>query len=398
MRFHSYLNSAIQILAQYRGEEPCLSGRQAFASFIKKYFAQHKKYGSADRKQVSHLCFCYFRLGKAAMNLPTEERILLGLFLCSVVQNEILEQLKPEWNKKVKLSVTEKLSSIHYHLSSENVFPWKDELSEGIVHENFCKSFFIQPDLFLRLRPGKEKIVEEKLTAANICYAKLNDTCLALPNASKIDTVIELDKETIVQDYSSQQTGKFIRSEIPNPGSKINLWDCCAASGGKSIMLYDLYPAIELTVSDVRESILANLKKRFAKAGIAKYLSVVLDLSKNNIQYSIFNSQFSIILADVPCSGSGTWSRTPEQLYYFDEKKIDEYASLQRTIISNVIPRLKGGGYLLYITCSVFKKENEDIIAFIKQKFQLELIGMEVLKGYDIKADSMFTALLRKPL
>jgi len=57
-RYFSYLNSTKGILSAYNGEEP-------FASFIKKYFAVHKKFGSRDRKQISHLCYCYFRLGNA---------------------------------------------------------------------------------------------------------------------------------------------------------------------------------------------------------------------------------------------------------------------------------------------------------------------------------------------
>ena len=47
--------------------------------------------------------------------------------------------------------------------STLNVFPWEGELSEGIEHEGFSESFFIQPDLFLRLRPGKESVVKQKL-------------------------------------------------------------------------------------------------------------------------------------------------------------------------------------------------------------------------------------------
>ena len=57
-----------------------------------------------------------------------------------------------------------------------------------------------------------------------------------------------------------------------------------------------------------------------------------------------------------------------------------------------MIPQLQPGGIFIYITCSVFKKENEEMIAFIKEKFHLQLKQMEVLKGYDKKADSMFVA------
>src|SRR5258705_12128623 len=96
-RYHSYLNNATQILEQYKGEEP-------FASFLKKYFLGQKKYGSTDRKQIAHLCYCYFRLGKLLLNIPIEERILISLFLCSNKPNEILQQLKPEWNKSVNKS------------------------------------------------------------------------------------------------------------------------------------------------------------------------------------------------------------------------------------------------------------------------------------------------------
>ncbi|MFI5133771.1 MAG: Fmu (Sun) domain-containing protein [Chitinophagales bacterium] len=395
-RYHSYINSAVEIISAYDGEEPCLPGRQAFASFIKKYFSLHKKFGSKDRKNVSHLCYCYFRLGKALPGMLIEERIIAGLFLCSKETNETLQQLKPEWNEKVKLPLDEKLSSVRYGFSTENIFPWKDELSNGIEYKKFCESFLTQPDLFLRLRPGNEMKVKERLLHAHIQFKEISSSCLSLPNTSKLEEILELDKEAVIQDYSSQRTGEFL--QFLNLEPEISVWDCCAGSGGKSIMIYDLNPKIDLTVSDNRKSILINLKKRFEEAGIKKYKSFVLDLSEKNNQQSIINNQQSMIIADVPCTGSGTWSRTPEQLYYFTTEKILEYSSLQKGIVSNVIPHVLPGGFLLYITCSVFKKENEEVIDLMKNEFHFELIRMELLKGYDKKADTMFVALLQKPL
>jgi len=193
---------------------------------------------------------------------------------------------------------------------------------------------------------------------------------------------------------SSQRVGEFFKDPKVLK-DRLSVWDCCAASGGKSIMAKDILGDMDLTVSDVRESILINLKKRFSEAGITKYKSFVADLTHSS--QPIVHS-FDLIIADVPCSGSGTWSRTPEQLYYFDQKAIEEYSNLQKKIVANVIAQMKPGGYLLYITCSVFKKENEEVVAFIKQNFHLEVTQMEVLKGYDKKADTMFAALLQKPL
>ena len=160
-------------------------------------------------------------------------------------------------------------------------------------------------------------------------------------------------------------------------------------------MLSDLIPGVHLAVSDKRENILFNLRKRFERAGIKKYKSFVADLIKNG---NFRKGNFDLILADVPCTGSGAWSRTPEQLHFFDEKKIDEYASLQKKIVSNVIPHLKHESFFIYITCSVFRKENEEAAEFIKEHFNLKLIKMELLNGYEMKADSMFIAVFRKSL
>jgi 16S rRNA (cytosine967-C5)-methyltransferase len=387
-RYHSHLDAVVKIIRQYKGSEP-------LSYFVKKIFATNTKYGSKDRKNIMHLCYCYYRLGNACKDLPVEDRIIASLFLCSALPNVLLEHLKPEWNDKAILQIEEKCEMLDTQCSIQNIFPFLGELSDGINAEAFSKSFLIQPDLFLRLRTGSEKSVIRKLQNAGIVFRMISDSCLDLDNSTKLDLVIDLDKEAVVQDYSSQETGNLIKSEISDITSKISVWDCCAGSGGKSIMLYDINPQIQLTVSDKRESILANLKKRFEKAGIRKYEQFVADLSSD--KFSISNFQFPIILVDVPCSGSGTWSRTPEQLNFFEKEKINEYAALQKKIISNVIPHLQPGGYFIYITCSVFKKENEEAVAFIKDQFELELLKMELLKGYERKADSMFIAIFKKP-
>ena len=336
-----------------------------------------------------------------------EERILIALFLCSHQPDEVLKELKPEWNEKIALPINEKLSLINHKFSIPDIFPWQNELSEGIEKEEFTLSHLEQPDLFLRLRPGKENTVIQKLSKGGIAFKPITQSCIAISNSSKVDELIVFDKEAVVQDYSSQRVGEFIdvvnkelvSRRLPKNRDKLSdgfrVWDCCAASGGKSIMVKDILGDIDLIVSDVRESILINLGKRFVAAGIKEYESFVADLSK---PLNISLSSFNLIISDVPCTGSGTWSRTPEQLYYFNEMKKDEYAALQKKIVATVITQLEPGGYLLYITCSVFKKENEDVVAFIKEKFHLQKVKMELIKGYDKKADTLFAALLKKPL
>jgi 16S rRNA (cytosine967-C5)-methyltransferase len=385
VKYYSHLNTAVSVLEMYKGKEP-------FTHFLRNFFSQRRKYGSKDRKQIAQLCYSFFRLGKAGQGLLPEDRVLTAYFLCANNHDELLQILKPAWHEYSAMKPENKLLALHTPFGVPDIFPWKDELSEGIDYEQFCGSFLIQPDLFLRIRPGKEKIALLKLTAAAIPFNQPMPDCIELPNATKIEELLDTNKDVVVQDYSSQSVSRLMQKlrQLPGP---VSVWDCCAASGGKSILAYDTLGEIDLTVSDIRESILSNLKKRFSEAGINNYKSFVANLQS---KFPSPKSKFDLVIADVPCTGSGTWSRTPEQLYYFSTELTEEYAVKQEKITSAVVPYIKPGGYLLYITCSVFKKENEDRVQYLLDKFALQLIEMQVIKGYDKKADTLFAALLQK--
>lgn len=396
MYYQSYLNSATKILQLYQGDEP-------FAGWLKKYFSANKKYGSKDRKHISAICYSFFRLGKSVTEV-TDENLLTGLFLSEHFYNEIIHNFKPDWDEWISKPSADKIEFLKFPV--KKIFPYKKELTAAVNHTGYCQSFLMQPKLFLRVRPHKKNIVVEKLQKAKIPLALIDDDCIALSNSTPLNEIIIADKEAVIQDYNSQQVFNFLKTFLF--GNKVvKAWDCCAASGGKSILLFDiLKKQVELTVSDIRLTILLNLHQRFTKAGIKNYNYFIEDLSKENFQFPDLSTKgtenkpvsntYQLIVCDVPCTGSGTWSRTPENLYYFKPEIIDDYSSRQKQIVANAIPFLQQGGLLVYITCSVFKKENEDVAQYIKETFQLQLLHMELLKGYDKKADSMFVAVFSK--
>ncbi len=386
-RYFSYINSSLSVLSAYHGTVP-------FAAHLKQFFAGQKKFGSRDRKEIAAICYAYFRAGRLFEKEAPADRILKSVFICAETPNDFLRAVRPEWNEHAASSFETKCSVLNCHGTTLNLFPWQEDLSDGIDVNAFSASFLVQPDFFLRLRPGWEYIVPEKLRQAGISFRSIGDSILALPNSSKIDTVIQLNKEAVVQDLSSQQTGSLLRLlDPPLSIAPMAVWDCCAASGGKSIMVKDLLGNINLAVSDVRESILHNLKKRFSEAGIKQYKSFVSNLAVPGT--GLPAQKYDLVIADVPCTGSGTWSRTPEQLFFFQKEKIEEYASLQKRILSNIAGYVKSGGHLLYITCSVFKKENESALAFLKEKHGFREVKTELFTGYEQKADTMFASLLR---
>ena len=384
MHSHSHLNTAKSIIQLYDGSIP-------LTSWLKQFFKRNKKFGSNDRKQISHACYCFYRLGNGFKNLDIEERFLTALFLCSDVSNKILEELKPEWNQIISLPLFEKIKRLSAEVEITKIFPFETEISNEVDINQFNLSFLIQPDLFLRIRPGKRNKIVEQLQNATISFAQLDNDCIQLSNQSKIDEILNIDEDVIIQDYNSQKTiDLFLNSKLQTSNSKLSAWDCCAASGGKSILLLDYFPDTILTVSDIRETIMINLQKRFKRAGIKNYNSFVADVSSTG--FSI-QGKFDLVICDAPCSGSGTWSRTPEQLVFFKKEKIEYYSTLQKEIVTNASKGVVKGGFFLYITCSVFKKENEEVVDFVEKSFPLQLKSMQYLKGYDKKADTLFVAL-----
>jgi len=170
-------------------------------------------------------------------------------------------------------------------------------------------------------------------------------------------------------------------------------WVACAVSGGKTLLLLDRSPGVDLLVSDTRLSILRNLDERFELAGIKGYRQKLVDLTKDTATV-LGDEQFDGIILDAPCTGSGTWGRTPEMISAFDSESVGRFAALQRQLATQAIKHLKPGQPLVYITCSVFAEENEGVVSYLQDTHGLQVQRADVLHGYRHKADTMFVARL----
>jgi 16S rRNA (cytosine967-C5)-methyltransferase len=352
--------------------------------------------GSNDRRSASRLLYNYYRLGKSLADKPVEERLYIAEFLCTSVDNPFLQHFRPDLNEKIYLSLDEKVT----HLTKENGFKLGDvfpfgHLSEGIDQTAFVKSFFVQPDLYIRIHPHKEDIVISAIAKTAIPFRQIETYTLALPNGTNLNNIFPdtefPTKPYEIQDLSSQQTLKYFK-----PSRYEHWWDACAASGGKSLLLFSKEPDIKLVVSDIRESVLDNLDERFINAGLRTYQKKVLDLTQNPDPV-LHHYEFDGIILDAPCSGSGTWGRTPEMISQFLDHKIQGFQNLQKVIASNVVKYLKPGKALIYITCSVFKEENEEVVQYLISEHGMQLEIQEIFQGYGNKADTMFAARLIKP-
>ncbi|TDQ79629.1 RsmB/NOP family class I SAM-dependent RNA methyltransferase [Sphingobacterium yanglingense] len=386
-----------RVSQQLRNFERALTGydkKEPLARYLTRFFKENKQMGSSDRKMTSRFCYNYFRLGNAYPQEPSIARLVVAEYLCEQ-QSDLVSLQNPELAQSLQQSISDKVD-IASRLTGFDInllFPLDAGLSAAIDRTLFLQSHFIQPDLFIRVKRGQEEKVQQILQREGVVINSVSGQTIALPNGSKLQHIKGLNGLYEVQDRSSQYTLNFMES-----GANESWWDACAASGGKSLLFLDKYPAAKLLVSDIRLSILRNLDERFIQANITQtYRKKVVDLTDaENVKAALQDERFDGIIVDAPCSGSGTWGRTPEMMQSFDTDRLQYFTDLQKRIVAQTIPFIKVGKPLIYITCSVYQAENEAVIDYIVNNFGMRIEKMEVIKGYESKADSMFAARLLK--
>ena len=152
-----------------------------------------------------------------------------------------------------------------------------------------------------------------------------------------------------IQDLGSQL---ILGAAALAPGGR---WlDACAGAGGKTLQLARLLgPSVRIDAYDVRPAALRELATRAARAGLA-HLAILPAPPTGS---------YDGVLVDAPCSSTGTWRRAPHLKWTTTPASIAAHAARQLEILTQLAPRVRAGGRLLYATCSLSRHENEDIVA-----------------------------------
>lgn len=220
--------------------------------------------------------------------------------------------------------------------------------------------------LWLRLQaPDVAPIAEE--------FAQLGwkwEIADALPSAIKLLDEVDVTKTKAfenglieVQDLGSQL---LLESVGITPGQR---WlDACAGAGGKTLQLARLLGAAgHVDAADIRPAALQELSLRAKRARSSNI--TVLSAAPSGT--------YDGVLVDAPCSGSGTWRRAPHLKWTTSEPDIIDAARLQSSLLAQFSERVAPGGRLIYATCSLSQRENEDVVRpFLLQHptFESELI------------------------
>jgi 16S rRNA (cytosine967-C5)-methyltransferase len=172
--------------------------------------------------------------------------------------------------------------------------------------------------------------------------------------------VLFADEAAFAMDDGSRLVAELAAASQTAPQ---RIWDCCAAPGGKTLVLAARHPEAELVASDVNPRRLKGMVDRL-KVGAPQVRTIEADAMKLPADEGLFD----LILCDVPCSGTGTLSRNPEIKERLQPAELGRQAVRQREILTGALGRLAPGGSLVYSTCSLEPEENDEVVAAVLAK------------------------------
>jgi 16S rRNA (cytosine967-C5)-methyltransferase len=153
--------------------------------------------------------------------------------------------------------------------------------------------------------------------------------------------------QVTIQDEASQLVSLLV-------GQGTRILDCCAAPGGKTRMLAERNPNASIVAMDLHQHRARMLRKLVTATNVQ-----VIAADARNLPVTAL---FERVLADVPCSGTGTLARNPEIKWRLKLEDLADLQARQLAILQSAMQRVSSGGRLVYSTCSLEREENSTVV------------------------------------
>jgi 16S rRNA (cytosine967-C5)-methyltransferase len=202
------------------------------------------------------------------------------------------------------------------------------------------------PTTSLRLEDAD---TEQELTSEGVKLAPgvLLASSRTLVEGDLTRTRAYLEGRVFIQDEASQLVAALV-------GTGSRLLDCCAAPGGKTAAMAWRNPAAQIIAAEIHEHRAALVRKRVRAANVEVIAADALQLP--------LAGGFDRVLADVPCSGTGTLARNPDIKWRLAVGTLSELHTKQVAILRAALQQLAAGGRAVYSTCSLEIEENEAVV------------------------------------
>lgn len=201
------------------------------------------------------------------------------------------------------------------------------------------------------------------------------DSVLHLEGYDYLDKVEAFQKGLIsVQDAGAAMVGEVL--DIPPDAYVI---DVCAAPGGKALHIADrLGEGGCVEARDLTLAKLSYIEDNIRRTGETK---VRVKLQDALVRDEASRQQADLLIADLPCSGLGIIGKKPDIKYNITKNQMVELAQLQRDILNVVSDYVKPGGILVYSTCTISKRENQENLQWFLENYPFEAVSLENKMG-----------------
>ena len=276
--------------------------------------------------------------------------------------------------------------SIRYSMPEWLASMWKSTYGEE-TFRRMMESFLKDRPLMARLclnRAEKQQILDslgaQGVTAKDSRYA---DDVICLEGVDYLEGLEAFREGWLqIQDLSSSLAGDA--AGIKDGDYVI---DVCGAPGGKSLHVADKLKGTGMViVRDLTEQKVALIEDNIARSGFTNIRAEVHDAL---VPDPAWEGRADIVLADLPCSGLGIIGRKPDIKYRMTMEQMEELAALQREILSVVQSYVKPGGKLIYSTCTIDRKENEENAAWFLENYPFDAMNLEGKLGETLNAASL---------
>ena len=244
----------------------------------------------------------------------------------------------------------------------------KGKLEPMLIADNQAPDMTVQVNSLKTTKEDLIRILEAEHVSVS-CHSWMED-CLILSGTGSLDHLESFRSGLFyVQDPAAKLS--VLCGELP-ADRDISLLDCCSAPGGKSFAAAIAMKGRGRILScDIHPHKIELIRRGGERLGISN--QQVLLQSAEEFQ-SQWQDAMDVVIADVPCSGYGIIRKKPD-IRYKDPDTMLSLPELQLHILENQANYVRKGGLLLYSTCTVLKRENEDVVkAFLEKRkdFTLE--------------------------
>lgn len=225
--------------------------------------------------------------------------------------------------------------------------------------QKICEYDQLAPETAIRLR---SESVADQLEQEGIALrpAQLLSSARFVASGDVTKTHAFQDREVVIQDQASQLVAALVGSVAGDEGSltSLRILDCCAAPGGKTLAMMDSSPGSRITAVELHLHRARLMRNLLRKARVQHEIQVIAA----DAEGLPLNATFDRVLADVPCSGTGTIARNPEIKWRLQPRDLKDLHARQAGILQSAAGQVRSGGRVVYSTCSLEREENEDVI------------------------------------